>query len=183
MENILVVILIVVYIVAASKGKGKRNAGKKKHSAPGRRVDAPASPSSVLPQAAFGGKRPADGGHGRMRTQLEMDLQAAGRANRQDEGEDPCHPARPNLQRSGMRLASAGQEAMRQAGEGEDPCHTGDAAYPEDAVARACDEAAMQRAVQRQETLREDVLRGVVMSEILMRPHERAAIQRARRRM
>ena len=35
----------------------------------------------------------------------------------------------------------------------------------------------------KEEALARDVLRGVVMSEILMRPHERAALRRAKRRM
>ena len=61
---------------------------------------------------------------------------------------------------------------MQQIGEGEDPCHAGDSAG-QDQFDFSLEES--------RGTLKEDVLRGVVMSEILMRPHERRALQRSRR--
>lgn len=64
------------------------------------------------------------------------------------------------------------QAQMRAAGEGEDPCHHGTAQseefFPE------TDEA--------QSELAQNVLRGVIMSEILTRPCDRAALKRNRRR-
>ena len=56
-----------------------------------------------------------------------------------------------------IHLHQADQQAMEQAGEGEDPCHAGAAPFES------------------------DVLRGVVMSEVLTRPSERAALRRMKR--
>jgi len=70
-----------------------------------------------------------------------------------------------------MHLHEVSQERLSHAGEGEDPCHVGGHERMPDT---RLDEA-------QEETLPQNVLRGVIMSEILMRPHERAAIRRSRR--
>ena len=73
-----------------------------------------------------------------------------------------------------IHLHNVSQAAMLHAAEGEDPCHGGNSAV----------QGGFDFAQDESETLlelREDVLRGVVMSEILMRPHERRALQRSRR--
>ena len=64
---------------------------------------------------------------------------------------------------------------MEQAGEGEDPCHAGAAPErpPMDDETRETD---VQCAA-----FESDVLRGVVMSEVLTRPSERAALRRMKR--
>ena len=69
------------------------------------------------------------------------------------------------------------EQAMEQAGEGEDPCHAGAAPKrpePEEAYEPTEEEA-------RRAAFQSDVLRGVIMSEILMRPGERAAVRRMKR--
>ena len=88
-----------------------------------------------------------------------------------DEFDDPCEQeAEPRI-----HLHHADEQAMEQAGEGEDPCHAGAAPErpPMDDETRETD---VQRAA-----FESDVLRGVVMSEVLTRPSERAALRRMRR--
>ena len=66
---------------------------------------------------------------------------------------------------------------MEQAGEGEDPCHAGGAPKrpePDEAYEPTEEEA-------RRAAFQSDVLRGVIMSEILTRPGERAAVRRMKR--
>ena len=69
------------------------------------------------------------------------------------------------------------EQAMEQAGEGEDPCHAGAAPKrpePDEAYEPTKEEA-------RRAAFQSDVLRGVIMSEILTRPGERAAVKRMKR--
>ena len=77
-----------------------------------------------------------------------------------------------------IHLHQADQQAMEQAGEGEDPCHAGAAPErpPEPGEAYEPTEEEARRAA-----FQSDVLRGVIMSEILMRPGERAAVRRMKR--
>ena len=71
-----------------------------------------------------------------------------------------------------IHLHQADQQTMEQAGEGEDPCHAG--AAPE---RPPMDDETREEDVQRA-AFESDVLRGVVMSEVLTRPSERAALRR-----
>lgn len=77
-----------------------------------------------------------------------------------------------------IHLHDADPQAMRAAGEGEDPCHAGGHNAYEQAAAP---DAAASMDEQKQ-ALAQDVLRGVVMSEILMRPADRMALRRGGRR-
>ena len=80
-------------------------------------------------------------------------------ADEADEFDDPC------------------EQEMEQAGEGEDPCHAGAAPKrpePDEAYEPTEEEA-------RRAAFQSDVLRGVIMSEILTRPGERAAVRRMKR--
>jgi len=73
-----------------------------------------------------------------------------------------------------IHLHEVSQQQFAMAAEGEDPCHAGEADVPDDMPfdsQREADDAA----------LAQDVLRGVIMSEILTRPHDRAAMRRGRR--
>ena len=90
-----------------------------------------------------------------------------------DEFDDPCE------QEAELRihLHHADEQAMEQAGEGEDPCHAGAAPKrpePDEAYEPTEEEA-------RRAAFQSDVLRGVIMSEILTRPGERAAVRRMKR--
>ena len=71
-----------------------------------------------------------------------------------------------------MHLHEVSQQQFLNAAEGEDPCHAG-------GVSRKDEFFDVQNT--EHDTLAQDVLRGVIMSEILMRPHERAALRRGRR--
>ena len=90
-----------------------------------------------------------------------------------DEFDDPCEQeAEPRI-----HLHHADEQAMEQAGEGEDPCHAGAAPKrlePDEAYEPTEEEA-------RRAAFQSDVLRGVIMSEILTRPGERAAVRRMKR--
>lgn len=107
-------------------------------------------------------------------TQKQADETARERARvfeQADEFDDPCEQeAEPRI-----HLHHADEQAMEQAGEGEDPCHVGAAPEtpPMDDETRKEDG---QRAA-----FESDVLRGVVMSEVLTRPSERAALRRMKR--
>lgn len=87
--------------------------------------------------------------------------------------DDPCEQeAEPRI-----HLHHADEQAMEQAGEGEDPCHAGAAPKrPESDEAYEPTEEDARRAA-----FQSDVLRGVIMSEILTRPGERAAVRRMKR--
>jgi len=71
-----------------------------------------------------------------------------------------------------MHLHVVSQERFACAAEGEDPCHAGGASWQEDQT----DELQREISFEAQ-----DVLFGVMMSEILLRPQERAALKRGRR--
>lgn len=79
-----------------------------------------------------------------------------------------------DCQQQRIHLHDVSQTDMLTAAEGEDPCHGGDSAAQRVGFDAEPEENEAQR------SLREDVLRGVIMSEILMRPHERRALQRSR---
>ncbi|MBQ7785516.1 MAG: hypothetical protein IJ381_05150 [Clostridia bacterium] len=105
-----------------------------------------------------------------MQTKREAPLRAeteAGNTVRQ-----PCGEA------SGMHLHSVTQAQMHAAGEGEDPCHHGDASAFEMEDSPIYD----QEKAPQTEALMQDMLRGVIMSEILTRPCEKRAMYRNGRR-
>lgn len=84
---------------------------------------------------------------------------------KQDSAELPCDQKR-------MHLHEVTDEQMLHAAEGEDPCHAGGNTAP-----------AVEPEIyleEEQQAFARDVLRGMIMSEILMRPHERAAIRKGR---
>ena len=92
-------------------------------------------------------------------------------ADEADGFDDPCEQeAEPRI-----HLHHADEQAMEQAGEGEDPCHAG-AAPERPSMDDETRETDAQRAA-----FESDVLRGVVMSEVLTRPSERAALRRMKR--
>lgn len=80
----------------------------------------------------------------------------------------PCDAAQ-------MHLHHVADAQLQHAQEGEDPCHVGGR------QSQAQDEAGEAWQDEAQELLKQDVLRGVIMSEILTRPQERRAWQRSRR--
>lgn len=73
-----------------------------------------------------------------------------------------------------MHLHEVTQQQFAYAGEGEDPCHAGGYSAQEENQFSFLEPDG-------NEMLAQEVLRGVVMSEILTRPQERAAFRRGRR--
>ena len=78
----------------------------------------------------------------------------------------------PDCEKRPLHLHSVSQTVMESAGEGEDPCHPG--GRPADAH----DDVP----VAQPNELAQELLRGIVVSEILTRPCDRMAMQRNRRR-
>ena len=145
-------LFVIVEVIAVGKKKKKRPAAK------------PHEPKRAAPPEM---------------TQKQADETARERArvfeqaDEADEFDDPCEQeAEPRI-----HLHHADEQAMEQAGEGEDPCHAGAAPKrPEpDETYEPTEEEARRAAFQ------SDVLRGVIMSEILTRPGERAAGRRMKR--
>ena len=142
----------------------------------------------VMVQVAAGGKKKKKGGPNRppvKKTEVRQgapterpeaktaEERARGfeRHEAQSGFDDPCD----SEDAPRIHLHQADQQTMEQAGEGEDPCHAGAAPErpPMDDETREEDG---QRAA-----FESDVLRGVVMSEVLTRPSERAALRRMKR--
>ena len=76
-----------------------------------------------------------------------------------------------------LHLHQVSQDQMEYAGEGEDPCHKGGEIMEE--------RAESEDAYQLQERVgigmgAQEILQGVIMSEILTRPQQRRAMQRSR---
>ena len=142
----------------------------------------------VMVQVAAGGKKKKKGGPNRppvKKTEVrqgapterpeaktaEESARVFERHEAQSGFDDPCD----SEDAPRIHLHQADQQTMEQAGEGEAPCHAGAAPErpPMDDETREEDG---QRAA-----FESDVLRGVVMSEVLTRPSERAALRRMKR--
>ena len=91
-----------------------------------------------------------------------------------DPGDDPCNKE----EQPPIHLHQVTEQEFEAAQEGEDPCHAGGAVTTR---LEHHDEEHMPEADA--ENMRQDseILRGVIMSEVLMRPAERAALRRIRR--
>lgn len=145
MEDILGVLIVLVYLFAAVSGKKKKQKSRKTQQAKRRRTDF---------AQAFASR--------------EADAQDALRRSAPDDAHaDECAAER-------IHLHEVSQEQFSLAGEGEDPCHAGGTPAQEDAFD-------MEESGEAQRAFAQDVLRGVVMSEILTRPCDRAASRRNRR--
>ena len=142
----------------------------------------------VLMQVAVGGKKKKKGGPKRpLERKIEMKkvvpldktnektAEESARVFMESENahDDPCDSeAEPRI-----HLHHADEQAMEQAGEGEDPCHAG--AAPK---RLPLDDGDGPEALDEQHAaFQSDVLRGIIMSEVLTRPNERAALRRMKR--
>lgn len=149
----MIVLMIIYFIAASSNGKKK----KKKKAARARGF-----------QTAFDAAGPSS-------DERRMKKPERALEGRQTSFAADCE-SRP------IHLHDVPQNVMQRAGEGEDPCHAGGV----DAKRRQTEDAEASSAVfYSSETeggeIAQDVLRGVIMSEILTRPCDRRAIQRNRR--
>ena len=109
--------------------------------------------------------------------QPEKTAEESARVFMEGEGEsgfdDPCD----SEDEPRIHLHQADEQTMEQAGEGEDPCHAG--AAPK--RPSLDDEDEPMETDTRRAAFERDVLRGVIMSEVLTRPSERAALRRMKR--
>lgn len=98
--------------------------------------------------------------------------------SRQTAAAQPVHAEEACVQER-IHIHETTQQQMELAGEGEDPCHGGNAQLAEEAQGAlfSYDEEA-----QDENEFAQDVLRGVIMSEILTRPCDRMAVKRSGRR-
>ena len=186
MDNLLGLIAIaIIYLCIVLRSDKKRRAGRDgngKQAAPQRAKGRGREKRRASFEQAFGGEkrtggaapssRSADAGPAAQltRTLGAIAAQAAGDAF----PEADCDEHAP-----GLHLHAATQEQLRAAREGEDPCHAGGAVRP--APERELAPAAAEQA---QDTgAASELLRGVILSEILERPCERRARLQNRRRM
>ena len=144
-------VLIIFYLLVASSGR-KKKGGKKKERREARRMQRSADFGG-----AFSGQAAAASASA---VQENPDHFA------DDRGEGDC-------ERSRIHLHEVSQQQMDDAGEGEDPCHRGSTAAPD-----APDDFSYDKEDRERSAFAQDVLRGVIMSEILTRPCKRTAGQR-----
>ena len=144
-------------------GKGSKSAGTERRAPPSRRPAAKPRAQQIDWSASGKDKNTTAAGQSAEGASLEG----------APEGEDPCHedilhPARP----ARVAYEPASEAQFETAGEGEDPCHPtperkhGHHPEPEEADAPYAAFA------------REDLVRAVVMSEILTRPKDRKRMRR-----
>ncbi len=146
-----IIVLVVIWLVAASGRKGKK---------------------ADKPRAQRQKEQKARG------TSFEQAF--ARRAQAEQKGapaQQPVSPApvrEPDCERRPIHLHEATQHQMAQAAEGEDPCHPGSAPQEPSPIFEPERTQVDPRA--------QELLRGVIMSEILTRPCDRAAQRQYRRR-
>lgn len=97
------------------------------------------------------------------------------------EGEDPCHSDMLGEERPAMRAVNVSQATLAQAAEGEDPCHIGGTKDMDEPNSAYTSEVSPLFDTDDREALAQDILRGVIMSEILARPCERSVIAQRKR--
>jgi len=153
------IIVFAVYLTAAASGKKKK--GKQKRRSPMR-------------SRAQGEQRDS-------RAKARDTQTLEGFENAFAQVSEVSEKARERCNTRQMHLHEVTQQRFASVGEGEDPCHVGDAQmlHAESGVER--DEGAFEL-IQTEDSgmLAQDVLRGVIMSEILTRPQERAVFRRGR---
>lgn len=131
---------------------------------------------------AFSGNKKKKRKRGSMRTRAQgeqMDVREAMHTRQTKVGFDEAfsqHVDEPDTcDMKRIHLHAVDQAQFSRAQEGEDPCHAGGVTGQNDAPEELMQEMPGNSAPS------QDVLHGVIMSEILMRPHERAAMRRGRR--
>ena len=148
-------IFVVIYLVATISEKTKKHKEKAEKK----------TKQTVLPAQAFeSDEEEAD----------DLPEEEQPTATSDDPGDDPCNKE----EQPPIHLHQVTEQQFEAAQEGEDPCHAGGVTavrleHHDGEDALEADLEAM-----RQDS---DILRGVIMSEVLMRPAERAALRRIRR--
>lgn len=160
-DSPLLLIFLIIYLIAASSENKKKEKKKKK----------------ILLRAEEGRRRdpvraPKQGEEADWRSILQtQQVQQGFSVAFEQHG-----PQDEECEKQPIHLHEVAQRQMAQAEEGEDPCHAGGHAPTTELEA---DFAVWQD--EDQSTLPQDILRGVVMSEVLTRPMERATLNAAKR--
>ena len=148
-------IFVVIYLVATISEKTKKRKEKAEKK----------TKQTVLPAQAF-----------------ESDEEEAGDLPEEEQptaaSDDPCDDPCNKEEQPPIHLHQVTEQEFEAAQEGEDPCHAGGVTavrleHHDGEDASEADLEAMR--------LDSDILRGVIMSEVLMRPAERAALRRISR--
>lgn len=169
MDDILSLVLVFLfYAIAASSGKKRKKKRRDRVYEQMNRYERQAA----QPQQAAGGEAAAPAQQPRMQ---RADMSADSERNfAPRSAEAPCH------QTPRLHLHEVTDLQMEEADEGEDPCHAGGAALNPDEDERIEDSPVYDEEIgkAKRSALAQDMLRGVVMSEILKRPCRRGPIQR-----
>ena len=171
MEDLLGLVAIVLYFILSASSSKKKKAERARAN-----VSREHTRRSIQFEQAF--EREALSPSERLTRQKEAVYEGGTRATGRrletfGEGDDPCHEEMLGHDRAALRAKTVSQQQMAAAGEGEDPCHVGG-----DAVEAAFDDAlTMENSpifdTEDPDAFARDVLRGVIMSEILTRPQDR----------
>ena len=164
MEDLLsIVVLILYFVIARAAGKNKKKKKASKNPSASRKPQFDQAFEQLIRSVTEQPEQDA------------LNSSAAGDETQMSfisaqEGKDPCHASMLGDERPSMRAPVVSQAEMRAAGEGDDPCHT-DGASTEEAFQHdspVYDSPILRTGDDR--ALAQDILRGVVMSEILNRP-------------
>lgn len=160
-DSPILLVFLIIYLIAASSGKKQKAERKKK------------APLHTEQKRKHSPMRA--GAQGEM-----LDWRSILRTEKTFKGFEEAFnqhvPRDEECERQPIHLHEVAQEQMEQAAEGEDPCHAG--GY--DRVEGMAEGADVQ-AEHTNNAFAQDVLRGVIMSEILTRPQERIARRAAGR--
>ncbi|MBR1409462.1 MAG: hypothetical protein IJ573_11340 [Clostridia bacterium] len=157
---------MIIWIVVASSGKkkGTKAAGK----AAGR---AQRERGAALTKAAKAPRIPL----------FDKEESTKGKATAA-EGEDPCHEDMLRAPYpSSVRYEETAQSAFEAAAEGDDPCHPTDRQEHETHARTVKEAEEVAAGTPMRSPAQEDLLRAVVMSEVLKRPAQRREERRLRR--
>ena len=167
MEDLLSIIVLILYFVAVgAAGKNKKKKKAKQRTAGRREVQFEQAFERIMDAARSLEQKAAAGENTPKDTKETVMIDA-------EEGEDPCHETMLRPQHEGMKLQRISQVQLDTAGEGEDPCHSGGALQN----AEFQEESPILQSpifdTEDKDAFARDVLRGVMMSEILKRPERR----------
>lgn len=164
-----IALVVIIYLVAAlSSDKKKRAKKAKRNNTRTERVNDRRSRQAQRGFAAAFDQAQRE----EKREENRLERRQEQRAEKKD-----VFPPKAACSEKRIHLHEVTQEQMSAAGEGVDPCHV---VGEDGAFAMEEESPIYNQQTDTRSELAQDVLRGVIMSEILRRPHERAADKRSR---
>lgn len=167
MKDLLSIVVLILYFVAVgAAGKNKKKKKAKQRASGKREVQFEQAFERIM-ESARSMEKTASAGKTASKDRKKPAITDA------EEGEDPCHEAMLSPQHEGMKSRIVSQTQMNEAGEGEDPCHTVD--EPQDAGEHEESPVLCSPIfnTEDKDAFAQDILRGVIMSEVLKRPERR----------